>query len=60
MVRKPRRPLERCDFCGARVAIEQFAARYVKSPDGFLSIAGIAHRDCAASSGKPATPAEAQ
>lgn len=50
--RKPRRALDRCDFCGKRVAAEGALIRKTVDAVGHLSIHGIAHKACAVEVGK--------
>lgn len=53
MTRKPRRPLDRCDFCGKRVHGDLLGIKKHVDTDGFVSILGIAHRQCALVADKP-------
>jgi hypothetical protein len=55
MTRKPRRPIDRCDFCGKRMSTEDFAPKYAKSPEGWVSILGAAHKTCIPKPPEPVT-----
>ncbi len=47
MNRKPRKPINRCDFCGQRVAHGLCVMLRTVDTLGFVEIRGIAHKECA-------------
>lgn len=51
--RKPRRPLDRCDFCGKRVHHTDCFIKKSVTAEGWLSVAGIAHRGCTEANATP-------
>lgn len=51
--RKPRRAMERCDFCGQRVGREDCFIKKSVDAMGWVSVHGIAHRSCAETNATP-------